>query len=70
MKLKNRFYVASDRIVEGGVNPQWRKPTLEAAVRHAQELMDSDDTDEKYIVQIVRVIRRKKAPIEVIKVEG
>lgn len=65
MKLKDKFYVAADRIVDGNCHSSWRKPTIEAAVQHAKELMETGDTDVKYIVQIVRVVRRKKMPIQV-----
>lgn len=71
MKLKDKFYVASDRIVNGGVNPQWRKPTLEAAIKHARELLGEDNNvaDVKYIVKIVAVVKLEKPPVKVEKVE-
>ena len=69
MKLKNKFYVAADRIMDGHLHTSWRRPSIEAAVRHAQELMERDGSEQKYIVQIVRVVKREKPPIRVEKVD-
>lgn len=69
MKLKNKFYVAASRIQDGMCGESWRKTTLADAVEHAQTLMESDNTNEKYIVKVVAVVRKQKPPVSVIKVE-
>jgi hypothetical protein len=64
---ERQYYVGSKNILPGGTSPGWGKPTLEAALEHARELIDQDGTDQ-FIVKIVRVVRRKKTPNTVEKV--
>lgn len=63
---RNKFYVGSDSVFNGR---DWGHPTLNAAVKHGEELLTDNDKDEVFIVKIVRVIRRKKAPVEVIEIK-
>lgn len=71
MKLKNKFYVASDSVMDGNDKHYWRKPTLKDAVEHARELMHNSchRSDVKYIVKIVAVVKQEKPPVSVEKVE-
>ena len=64
---RNKFYVGSETVF--GRN--WGHTTLNAAVEHARSIMDRDNRDETFVVQIVRVIRKKpvKTPIEIITVK-
>jgi len=61
---RNKFYIGSDSIF--GRN--WGRRTLPEAIKHAQELMEEQDKEEVFIVKIVKVVRRKRAPIEVVDV--
>lgn len=75
--VRNRFYVAADRMLsesEQGTDntiPQshgcrWSKKTLAQAIAHAEEILDKEPAKETVaIVQIVRVVRRKRAPVVV-----
>jgi hypothetical protein len=59
---QNKFYIGSNTIFQksGG----WGHPNVEDAVRHAQQMLQMDESKtEVFIVEIVRVVRRK--PIEV-----
>lgn len=71
MKLKNKFYVASDSVIDGHERSNWRKATLQDAVKHAQTLMSTayGNNNVKYIVKIVAVVRQEKPPVSVEKVE-
>jgi hypothetical protein len=45
---------------------RWTRPTLAAAVAHAQQILeDNPSQDHVAITQIVRIVRRKKAPVVV-----
>jgi len=58
--------LASDHHSSG----RWTRPTLEAALNHAREILDTDpNLDHVAVVQIVRVVRRQEMPvtIEVVK---
>lgn len=45
---------------------RWTRPTVNAAIEHAEELLRTDQTLEHVaIVKIVRVVRRKKTPVTV-----
>lgn len=61
---KNKFYVGSPRAID----QNWGHRTLVKAVEHAGQLLDEQDMEETFVVQIVRVVRRKRAPVEVQKV--
>ena len=70
MKI-NKFYVGAAHIAESinnGKNSDWSHPTYEAAIEHAKALMEREDKDSMIIVQIIAVLKRRKHPIEVIKV--
>lgn len=60
----NRFYVGSDSVFDRG----WGKKTLNEAIKQAQEVMENQGRDEVFIVKIIKVVRRKQAPIEVLDV--
>lgn len=61
----NKFYVGSNSVM----NKDWGHPTLNKAIEHAKELMEKQNSDEIFIVKIVKVVRRKETPIEVIDVK-
>lgn len=88
LKIRNRFYVAADRVTsaleQNQVNEpskvfladgvkrtvvnsgKWTRPTLKAAIAHAEEILDANPSQEHVaITQIVRIVRRKKAPLVV-----
>lgn len=45
---------------------KWTRPTLKAAIAHAEQILEANPTqDHVAIVQIVRTVRRKKAPLVV-----
>jgi hypothetical protein len=70
-KVTNRFYVAHSKINSDlhSLSPGWAKPTLEDAIEHARKLMEENhNTEECLIVEVIRVVRRKKTPISVEKV--
>ena len=56
----NKFYVGS----RSAINRGWGHGELDDAVNHATELLDSTG-EEQFIVKIVRLVRRKKQPVEV-----
>ena len=61
---KNKFYVGSPKALQNN----WGHRTLAKAVEHAEQVLDEQDMEETFVVQIVRVVRRRKAPVEVEKV--
>lgn len=61
------FYVAHPKI--GGYGDEWSKTSLEAAVRHAKDLLEREPAREHMlVVQVVRVVRRQKLPLLVERV--
>lgn len=69
MKLSKKYYVAADRVTSYGSD--WAHETLQEAIEHARSLLEGDPhgTDTKYVVQIIRCVKRKKMPTVVEKVE-
>lgn len=65
-KITKKFYVGASRMQDR--NNDWAHTTIEKAVEHARQLMEEEDSDEKIIVQIIRVVKRQRAPIIVEKV--
>lgn len=65
MKIKKRFYVGSVSTITNG---DWTHRTIEEAIEHAKRLVEDSD-EEQYIVQVIRVVRRKSTPVIVEKVE-
>jgi hypothetical protein len=61
---RNKFYVGA----ESALDRNWGHPTLPKAIAHAEELMEEQGRDEMFVVQIIRVVRRRKAPVEVERV--
>lgn len=61
---RNKFYVGA----ESALDRNWGHPTLPKAIAHAEELMNEQDRDEMFVVQIIRVVRRRKMPVEVERV--
>lgn len=65
---RNRFYIGSDSVFNGR---NWGHKTLPEAIAHAEKLITgrdpygNDAKEEVFIVQIVRVVRKKKIPIEI-----
>jgi len=71
MKKLNRFYIGADHIarsIETGKNDPWTKSTLLEAIKHAEKVLDDEDRNVVVVVQIVRIVRRRKAPIVIEKV--
>ena len=79
MKVRNKFYVATDKVTtdleqqDRKTDPfptaRWTKPTLEDAIEHAEAILEKEPRREHVaIVRIVRIVRRKKAPLIVEKV--
>ena len=62
----NKYYVGSNSVFNGR---NWGHPTENLAIKHAQKLMEDNDQDEIFIVKIVKVIRRKVAPVEIITIK-
>lgn len=61
---RNKFYVGAESALERN----WGHPTLAKAVAHAEELMEEQDQEQVFVVQIIRVVRRRRMPAEVVKV--
>jgi hypothetical protein len=61
----NKYYVGSNSIFARN----WGHPTENKAIQHAQKLLETDGNDEIFIVKIVKVVRRKTAPVEVITIK-
>jgi hypothetical protein len=61
--LDNEFYVGA----HSALDRSWGHRTLDAAIKHAERLLDEQDKDFAFVVQIVRVVRRKRVPVEVVK---
>jgi hypothetical protein len=62
---RNKFYIGSNSVFDRN----WGHRTLNEAINHAKVIMDNDNKDEIFIVKIVKVVRRKSAPIEVVDVK-
>jgi hypothetical protein len=60
---RNKFYVGADSVFARN----WGHPTLEKAIEHASTLLNG--RNEVFIVKIVKVVRKKVAPIEVVDVK-
>jgi hypothetical protein len=66
MVKDNKFYVGSHSALER----DWGHATLEAAVAHAEELLDASPGREfTFVVQIVRIVKRRRVPVTVVKVK-
>lgn len=62
----NRFYIGTSNIADNLHNNSYTHATIDDAVADAQgRLEDEPDLDVVIVVQIVRVVRRAKAPITV-----
>lgn len=59
-----RFYVGSKSVMPAGSNAQWAKGTLKEAIAHATTLCEQTGQDQ-FVVQVVRVVRRKTPPVVV-----
>ncbi len=60
----NKFYVGSHRALDN----RWGHKTLPAAIKHAEQLMDEQEQEFMFVVEIVRVVRRRRLPAQVVKV--
>lgn len=70
-KKINLFYAGAENIANAifiKENDAWTRPTLEAAIEHGEELMESDGRNCVIIVKIVRILRRAKNPIIIEKI--
>ena len=67
MKVPKKFYVAAQHIANG--DDTWCYDTLEGAIAHAKALLEEyPERKQCYVVQTVRVVRRRKLPLEVLTV--
>lgn len=66
MKIAKRFYVGSATTI---LNGEWTHRTVEQAVKHAERLIADGESSEQFVVQVIRVVRRKDNPVIVEKVE-
>ena len=58
----NKFYIGSGSILDR----HWGHPALDEAIAHAQQMLtDKQGTDTIFIVEIVRVVRRKKIDVDI-----
>ena len=76
-KIKNKFYVGHPKVSsdfeQANDNPpasslmptiRWTRKTLADAVAHAGQILEANPgQDHCVVVQIVRIVRRKKAPV-------
>lgn len=60
---RNRYYVGHPSVLDRN----WGHATLGDAINHADEVMAEQERDEVFIVQIIRIVRRRRAPVEVVK---
>ena len=61
---RKKFYVASPKMIDDRLD--WRRAKLSEAIDHATQLMERDASmQEALIVQVVRVVKRKKLPVAV-----
>lgn len=68
--IKKKFYIGSRKTIENGISvngDDWTHATLEKAIEHAKELVE-ESGETQYVVQVVRIIKRKDNPIVVEKV--
>lgn len=84
VKVKNRFYVAAERVTssheqgqdnEAGValaigeninGGLWTRKTIDAAIAHAEAVLEANPKrDHVAVVRIVRIVRRRKMPVVV-----
>ena len=56
----NKFYVGSNSVFDRN----WGHGTENAAINHARKLLDEQNKDEIFIVKIVKVVKRRVAPVE------
>lgn len=71
----NRYYVGSrdalalkerfGRNPGGATRATWGHAKVEDAIAHAEELLESQDGQEQFIVKIIKVVRRKPTPVVV-----
>lgn len=65
----NKFYCAATRISSAvglGRNDYWTKPSMDAAVKHAETILEENpDQQCIVIVKIVAVVKRQKQPVRV-----
>jgi hypothetical protein len=64
VRIDKRFYVAAPRMRDP--NNNWAHPTEKLAIEHATRLLNNDHLcDEQFIVKIIKVVKRKVAPVVV-----
>lgn len=65
--IKKRFYVGSRSMhPDGNRYNDWAHDSLEKAIKHAKEVAEENEEDQ-IVVEIVRVVERKKVPLIVRK---
>ncbi len=74
MKITKRFYVGANKVFDTKefgemCGKSWAKSTLEEAINHAKKILeDKPEQEYAFVVQIIRVVRRKQQPLVVEKV--
>lgn len=67
MKITKKFYVASRSMIDGS-RTDWPHETLDEAIEHATQLAEETEKDQA-VVQIIKIVKLKKAPVVVEDVE-
>ena len=63
---RNKFYVGSNSVF----SRNWGHRTLNEAVKHASTILDKSGADtEIFVVKIVKIVKHKKQPVEVVDVK-
>jgi biotin-(acetyl-CoA carboxylase) ligase len=68
----NKFYCSAVHISEAiadNRNDEWTRNTLEAATRHAKQLIEDEGRECVAIVKIVRIVRKETPPVSVEEVD-
>jgi hypothetical protein len=81
LKIRNKFYIGHPKITseaeQGQMNDpamasqpvRWTRATLEDAIKHAELRLEANPKEDHcVIVQVIRIVRRKRAPVIVEKV--
>lgn len=61
---ENKFYVGSNQVLSNN----WGHATVEEALNRAENLIN-EKTKEVFIVKIIKVVRKRREPVEVVDVE-
>lgn len=65
----NKFYIGSNSVFTRENNKGWGHKTIDGAIIHARSMIQLEGKDEVFIVKIVKVVTREKAPVKVVDVK-